>query len=178
MTEVIINEIDRLFQEALRADKNTLVCDWTGVERVVANKAETSEHAGWILPYTKENIVTVARDGDLLLGIFSDAEISFNIRIGGQDCLGGKHALQGGGYLPLKVPMICWHFSMMHVVCDRPAKLTLVYGMILDTPIRRTLAQNGAFQKLPSGRTMVYNGNVGECDDDTYVTDSMIELSM
>jgi hypothetical protein len=180
MAESVVNEIDRIFQEAIGADKNTLTCEWTGVESVVASKAGTVEHTGWIPTYTKEDVVTVSRDGDLLLGIFSDVGISFSIRIGGQDCLGGTHVLPlGGGYLPLKVPMICWHYSMMHVVCDRPAKLTLVYGMILDTRLRRTLAQLGAFHKLPSGRTMVYKGYVRECDDDEATcADSMIELKM
>jgi hypothetical protein len=178
---MVEQEVDAIFMEALRTASHDIAAlphEWTGVERVVRRTVATSETT----TYTEEeHRATVQRDGDLVVGVFSDSELTFAVRIGGQDCTGaggGGAVPRGGGYVPMKVPMICWHYSLMHIVCDRPAELTVVYGIILDAPIRRALAQRGAFQRLPNGRLLVYKGHVCECESDKYDTSSMVELTM
>ena len=162
------NIIDGLFHEALETvDKKALVREWEG-QRI----------AGRVVATNDDGVAEVERGGDLLIGIFIEHAASFVLEIGGQRILGGPHVFsEGGGYLPLKVPMICWQYSMMRVVCDRPTVLTLLYGFILDPSTRRALACRGAFQRLPNGRTVIYK-SCGAAEYSTSLREvgSMVEL--
>jgi hypothetical protein len=178
MASEVKTEIDHIFQEALETEKTAIPIEWTGVEHVVSQHVETIEYTRWTHPYTKDNIAPVERGGDLLLGIHSDTCIVLQLSIGGQNYLEPYTFPTNGGYLPLKVPMLCWQYHTMSAICDRSCKLILVYGMIIDTRIRMELAQHGAFQHLPDGRIMVFKGIAGESDERQYDTTSLVELDL
>lgn len=177
--EKVKDEIDRLFREALEIDSFPDMAailserTWEEENGIKCQTVKTTEYTGWTPPYTKEHVAT-AQFRDLLLGIHSSASLSLQLRIGGRDYLDPHVFPTEGGYLPLKVPMICWRNYFLNAVCDRPSVLTFVFGSILDDPIRQSLGALGAFQRLPNGRLVVFKGCVFEPDE--YDTTTLIEL--
>jgi hypothetical protein len=204
MRKRIADVVDSIANEAYETYKALKVsCEedfiWTGVERVVAIAYNTIE-------INSKHIITIPKNCDLVVGIVSNEcdVITFCIQIGGYECLQGPHTLSCDGFLPLKVPMLCWYNSVMQVVCDRPCLLTVVYGMMLDDSERRAIVRLGAFQRMgkqqqtrntvakseakseagtKGGRIMWYNGSVAEVETDAdyyneSITSTMVDLGL
>ena len=147
------------------------VACFSGVENVTEYVLRTTERIGWVSPNVIESVIDVPKNGDLLLGIESNElqDVSFVLRIGGQECMGGRHTLTPGGFLPLRVPLADWQTSEMHIVCEQGnSELTLFYGNRTG-PERNALAlelslsQLGPFQLMDPEQIMWYNQCAAPC---------------